>query len=102
MSRSKYLCLNCRQTNSCKCGTTEFQFSFSHKLRPPTKKQSKRVWRQFLIDCPPFVNLVPVELFPQFNSFLKDLNWKGDHINGFKTPLVSTKESPFFKEHLFR
>jgi hypothetical protein len=87
MSKQKYFCLNCYQTNSCKCGTTEHQFPFSYKLRPPKDISKKRKWRKFLKDCPAFVNMVSPPRFKEFNILLKKINWDKPYINGFMTPL---------------
>jgi len=81
MSHHKTYCLGCEQTNACKCGTTEKQFVFSDKLRPPTHTRNKVRWRTFLRICPQFGNCVPEHLDGLFLAFLKKLSHNG-FING--------------------
>ena len=90
MPKSKSFCLKCLQVNLCKCDSEnrgKHSFSFSHKLRPPTKKNNVK-WREFLIDCPQFVNCLPEELYQEFNGFLKDIKFKEESINGYSVPFV--------------
>jgi len=79
------------QANLCKCETTTekrfYAFEFSHKLRPPTKKNNVK-WRTFLDDCPQFINCLPAYLFDDFNTFLKSIGFKKDSLNGRKIPLT--------------
>jgi hypothetical protein len=100
MSRFKTFCLKCRKTNACSCGSQEYQFNFSYKLRPPTSS-NKVVWRTFLMRCPYFFNLLPASLFSEANSFLKDIKWLKNSINGFKVPFTFDPENkPFYRKEL--
>jgi len=82
MQTGKYYCLKCNQTNACKCGNTENQFSFSHKLRPPKDLKNKMEWRKFIKDCPQFINMVPVKLYPKFKDLLENIKYPDNKING--------------------
>lgn len=102
MVHYKIFCLNCFQTNACKCGTVEYTFPFSYKLRPPSDITKKVKWRKFIQDCPAFINLVQPELSQKFNEFLEKIKWNQKHINGFKTPIVikDSKKEKFIKNSL--
>ena len=73
---SKYYCLKCQAPNSgCKCGNTDYHFSYSYKLRVPTSIKNKVLFRKFLDDCPIFVNCVPEELKPAFRDLLRKVKY---------------------------
>lgn len=84
-----YYCLKCRTPNNCKCGTSQFRFSYSHKLRVPTSTKNKVKFRQFLDDCPEFVNMVPENLQPLFLDLLRDVKYYNTSINGRKWTNIS-------------
>jgi len=89
MHTQKTYCLKCEKINSCSCGTQEFLFTFSDKLRPP-KTKNKAKFRKFLMDCPQFVNCVPEELMPRFKELLiKVKHPKNTPINGRKWTIIS-------------
>lgn len=75
-------CLKC-ESQSCKCGNTNYQFHCSDKCRPPPTK-NKMKFRLFLERCPIFPNMVPDELQEDFRNLLRKVKWKGGIINGHK------------------
>lgn len=89
MSYSKFFCLRCNNANSaCKCTTTDLHFSYSHKLRvPPIDNKVK--FRQFLDDCPYFVNCVAEWQRPFFLDLLREVKYFNKSINGFKWTNIS-------------
>ena len=82
--RESYYCLKCETPNNCKCGTAEFRFRYSDKLRVPLTTRNKVVFRQFLDDCPQFVNMVPESLRPMFRDLLKKVKYRDRRINGME------------------
>jgi hypothetical protein len=94
--QKKVFCLNCKQTNACKCGADIFQFEFSYKLRPPalskvTGKINKKEWQLFLDKCPQFANLLPNHLYGKFNQFmLNDVKYEKKQLNGRTFPFVAS------------
>lgn len=90
MSQVKYYCLKCRRTNNCLCGTTEFRFTISPKLRVPSTK-NKVKFRKFLDDCPQFPNCVPDELKPMFLELLREVKYFNKIINGYKWTYLEKK-----------
>lgn len=87
--RECYYCLKCETPNNCKCGTAEFRFGYSDKLRVPLTTRNKVVFRQFLSDCPIFVNRVPEQLRPMFRDLLRKVKYWGKAINGQEWTRVS-------------
>lgn len=85
-----YYCLNCNVQNNCKCGTDEYRFRISGKLRVPSIK-NKVKFRKFLDDCPIFPNCVPDNLKPLFVKLLKDVKYYDKKINGLNWTLVKKK-----------
>jgi len=83
MSQVSYYCLGCELQGNCKCGTDLNRFNVSPKLRIPTTK-NKVVFRQFLEDCPIFVNCVPEHLKPKFLDLLRKVKYFNRSINGHK------------------
>lgn len=90
---SKYYCLKCQAPNSgCKCGNTDYHFSYSYKLRVPTSIKNKVLFRKFLEDCPIFVNCVPEELKPAFRDLLRKVKYFDKSINGQTSVIVRKNE----------
>lgn len=85
MSQTRYYCLGCNRPltskNCVKCKTTDLMFGYSSKLRVPPIT-NKAVFRQFLDDCPIFVNMVPENLIPEFLQLLRKVKYFGKTING--------------------
>lgn len=93
---SKIYCLKCEKPNSgCKCGTSEYQFSHSHKLRVPLTTKNKVLFREFLNNCPTFVNCIPESLEPHFINLLIKVKFFNKTINGREFTNISEKSKPF-------
>lgn len=91
MSYNKFYCLKCKAPNSgCKCSNDYYHFRYSHKLRVPTSLKNKVVFRQFLENCPIFVNCVPEHLESSFRDLLRYVKYYDKVING-RTILVVSK-----------
>jgi hypothetical protein len=82
VSRNKTFCLRCYKANmACKGKDKSKHFGYSHKLRVP-KINNKVKFREFLNDCPIFVNCVSEKLQKDFREMLRYLKMYGVKING--------------------
>ncbi len=89
MTYSPKYCLQCERPKNCSCGTTEFQFRYSHRLRPPLTTSNKVVFRKFLIDCPQFSNCVSDKLKPMFLALLKKVKLFDTKLNGREWTVIN-------------
>lgn len=83
-----YYCLKCFTPNNCKCGTRDYCFTVSPKLRVPVSIKNKERFRQFLDNCPIFPNCVPDHLREDFRNLLRRVKYYDKIINGHTWTLV--------------
>lgn len=82
-------CLKCERPNNCLCGTKDYQFIHSRKLRVPTDTRKKVKFRAFLDACPMFANCVPDELKDQFRALLRKVKYFDKAMNGHEWTRVT-------------
>jgi hypothetical protein len=86
---TKYYCLKCETTNACKCNCEDNHLFFNHKLRPPKSTANKRRFRDFIDNCPSFLNCVNIYNLGATILFLKKIKYSSEKIEEIK-PLMST------------
>lgn len=91
-SGPKTYCFGCEKTNACSCGTTDKQFTFTHKLRPPKNTKNKERFRTFLDNCPEFFNMVLPEQRKYAIALLKKVKYYEKRTNGREWTFITRGE----------